>query len=207
MKSPPLISRAFTLLELLLTVAVITVLLMLCLPVFSMLRERAKAAGCKVNLRVTAATVYLYAGDYNGYFPPGWNGVLSRPWPIYLEPYTGGAVSNLKIKGKKVFTGPFYCPSTSMEGEGIYERDQNQWRTDFGANQDLFDFPPTRAGSQGGLSPKTVMFYDGSGVKRNPPALVKQRPRHGGQSHIVFLDGHVEPHRDFPTASLYWKGK
>jgi prepilin-type N-terminal cleavage/methylation domain-containing protein/prepilin-type processing-associated H-X9-DG protein len=62
--------RAFTLVELLVVIAVISILAALLLPVLSNAKEQAKNVSCKNNLKQLQLCVELYSDDFNNFFPP-----------------------------------------------------------------------------------------------------------------------------------------
>ncbi len=62
-------SRAFTLIELLITIAIVGVLLSLLLPAMSSVRESGRAAICLSNLRQSVTICRSYADDYKGKSP------------------------------------------------------------------------------------------------------------------------------------------
>ncbi|HUU97412.1 MAG TPA: prepilin-type N-terminal cleavage/methylation domain-containing protein [Phycisphaerae bacterium] len=62
---------AFTLLELLVVVAVIGLLISILLPSLSSARAQARAAKCLANLHVLGQGLALYAADYRDVLPPG----------------------------------------------------------------------------------------------------------------------------------------
>jgi prepilin-type N-terminal cleavage/methylation domain-containing protein/prepilin-type processing-associated H-X9-DG protein len=62
--------RGFTLLELLVVIAVIALLIAILLPSLSRARERARTAYCLSNLRQIGTGFYLYAADNNDYTTP-----------------------------------------------------------------------------------------------------------------------------------------
>ncbi len=69
----------FTLTELLIVLAVITVLIALLMPVLSRAREHARAVACQSNLRQIGLAVILYAGENGGYLC-GPCGIIDPPW-------------------------------------------------------------------------------------------------------------------------------
>lgn len=66
---------AFTLLELLLTIAIIGCLVSLLLPTLSTVRQRADSAACVANLRQIGISAQLYAGEHDQTMP------VIEPWP------------------------------------------------------------------------------------------------------------------------------
>jgi prepilin-type N-terminal cleavage/methylation domain-containing protein/prepilin-type processing-associated H-X9-DG protein len=62
---------AFTLIELLIVVAVISILAALLLPALNRVRDRAKAMVCASNLRSLGQWIAMYANDHDGLIPPG----------------------------------------------------------------------------------------------------------------------------------------
>jgi len=71
--------KAFTLLELLVVIAVIGVLLSVLMPSLSSARDASKLVSCVSNQRQVSVAILLYAGSNNGRLPP-WNvGRLAIP--------------------------------------------------------------------------------------------------------------------------------
>ena len=62
--------RAFTLLEVLVVVGIISLLMALALPVFKLARERAAETVCQSQLRQMAAVLKTYCSDHDSRFPP-----------------------------------------------------------------------------------------------------------------------------------------
>jgi prepilin-type N-terminal cleavage/methylation domain-containing protein/prepilin-type processing-associated H-X9-DG protein len=117
--------RGFTLIELMVVVAVITIVAAILFPVFSAAREKARQVSCISNIQQLGKATMLYAQDYDETYPLGliscsngghfwteWNaespdGVcrgFQVTWMDLLNPY----VRNWNI---------FHCPSTDFKGK------------------------------------------------------------------------------------------
>ncbi len=83
--------RAFTLIELLMVVAVLGILVALSLPALGSARAGALQSACASNQRQIGAALQLYANDHDGEFPPTTHTTGSfrkdRSWIYELAPY------------------------------------------------------------------------------------------------------------------------
>ena len=75
---------AFTILELLIVVAIIALLIGLVLPALRHVRSEARSAVCLSNLKQIAMGFNLYAGDHDEYLPPP---EIEGAWVSLLAPY------------------------------------------------------------------------------------------------------------------------
>lgn len=114
---------AFTLVEMLVALAVMGTLAGMLFPAFGAARERGRAAVCLSNARQLGMALLLYAGDYDETLPGnesasaglglrlGWRDpAAGRNWCASLEPY----VRNLAL---------FRCPSASPRGYAGWDDD------------------------------------------------------------------------------------
>jgi prepilin-type N-terminal cleavage/methylation domain-containing protein/prepilin-type processing-associated H-X9-DG protein len=188
--------RGFTLLELLVVVAVLAIVAALLLPVLAQAREQARQARCAVNLRQLALANTLYAQDHDGYFAPAaqefftrddrrWFGIRNPEGRF--EPRDGPLVPYLRDSG-----GLRQCPSFTTDvgfdqGTGGYVYNylavgSRVWWE--GYRPEAFNQSGNEA--EVGHPAKTAMFADGAldigvglaeyGFMEPPPALAARIP-------------------------------
>jgi prepilin-type N-terminal cleavage/methylation domain-containing protein len=112
--------QAFSLIELLVVIGIITVLLALLLPAMGSARTQARAIQCVSNIRQLGMALTAYAADNKGLFPPNFTSPApGQSWkdadriPHYLR------LPGVPIDGSSVFT----CP----EDDGIRSYSMNIW--------------------------------------------------------------------------------
>lgn len=140
---------AFTLVELLVVLAIIGVLVGLLLPAVQMVREAARRTHCSNNLRQIVIGLHNYEAS-NTDFPPGWLADESPStkgwaWMSYVLPFVeqqsiydeinfGMVVRDLPIEGVRTSTiDMLFCPSSTINK---YDKAELQSWAD-----DLEDFP------------------------------------------------------------------
>lgn len=116
----------FTLIELLIVIAIISILMALLLPALSRAKYEARIANCKSNLRQVATGTTLYATDFDDWYPSGYHSrggaghyiegkVDSRSyqdqpqWNSLANYFKGGNFSdfrNLQSRGNPIFRCP-----------------------------------------------------------------------------------------------------
>ncbi len=82
--------RGFTLIELLVVIAIIAILAAILFPVFARARESARKTQCLSNMKQLTLSVHMYAQDYDGAGPLGWQPDPSfqvpSGWPFWFGP-------------------------------------------------------------------------------------------------------------------------
>jgi prepilin-type N-terminal cleavage/methylation domain-containing protein/prepilin-type processing-associated H-X9-DG protein len=85
--------RGFTLMELLIVIAMIAVLLTLCLPAVQHARDEARKTQCQNHLKQMGLALHNYH-DATKTFPPGWTQYHPQPgtetrfgWAVFISPY------------------------------------------------------------------------------------------------------------------------
>ncbi len=98
--------RAFTLVELLVVIAVIGILAMLLLPVASSALRSAGTTNCKSNLHQIGASFVMYMRQHSNFMPPSGSPGAKPPrrfprWYKNLEPFAGGDANIFRCSAKK----------------------------------------------------------------------------------------------------------
>ncbi len=91
---------SFTLVELLVVVAIIAVLAALLLPSLQQARESGRATQCMNNLRQIGLATYAYADDNDGQL------FVSNDWPWDLQPYLHVSQTGWDMEGAPVYQCP-----------------------------------------------------------------------------------------------------
>lgn len=100
--------NAFTLIELLIVIAIIALLAAIVFPVFATARDKGRQAACLSNTRQLGNGLMLYVQDSDEMFPFSYAPDLGNYWPDLVRPYTGQ-----KAGGNAATI--FLCPSDSGE--------------------------------------------------------------------------------------------
>lgn len=205
-------ATGFTLIELLVVIAIIALLVSILLPSLNQARSLAKSVVCQANIRSMGSMNMLYQNDWQGSFPPGWDGTYT--FIAQLAPYAGEDRDRYKFPLAAGFKGyeMAYCaenmdndrtahpgyPTTYVLNAHLFLSPINQgsWHywsiTDYiridDLNKPAEDFIFTEAGANGS-DPYSIVHLTPDVGLIDLPHL---RSGSKGTANIVFADGHVE---------------
>jgi len=189
----------FTLIEMLVVVAIITILAAMIYPVYEIANKRAESASCGMNLRHVAMAAGLYAADYDDLLVParvsvGPPGTLGTTWEVLLLPYH---------RCEQMYL----CPADQMASpaSGCVSLKHS-----YGINLDL-----TMLGGYNGSSchegqisdpTQTILFFELKGSVRQFGASygyhgLSRLDRHNTGSQYSYVDGHARWSRSEDTVS------
>jgi prepilin-type N-terminal cleavage/methylation domain-containing protein/prepilin-type processing-associated H-X9-DG protein len=170
---PNFLQRAFTLIEMMVVVAIMSILTALLMPAVSHTRETARTMQCMSNLRQFGQAVHLYAGDNEQHIPMITN--QFQQFTVFL-PYIPDS------------SGVYHCPSVRQDS-GLSGASYGGYNTGTGVNfrytdYTFNDFSLTTGGSLAKFRDFSLIVimleYDWA------------PPRHNIRKNVLFLDGHVE---------------
>ncbi len=183
-----MIRRAFTLIEMLLVVAIILILAGLLFSVYASAKESVRQAGCVTHLRQIGIALRLYLNDHDDAFPvgayhsnPAIRSAWDRAWQDTLAHYVTEPTA-------------FTCPAATL---------RQTVRDSYGCNPWLSGWFGAARESQVGYPARTLYAsehaigdwpsFPPSYLQANPGPYAEQYcvTRHFGRTIALFLDGHV----------------
>jgi prepilin-type N-terminal cleavage/methylation domain-containing protein len=204
--------RGFTLLEVLVVIAIISLLVSILVPAFHTARQRACLAVCQADLKSLSAGIWLYTADHQSLFPPfafssacGSDLLLSGHWGGSQNPADpdlfgrfADEMSHINLNAlaykNYVHAKGLLCPGAEaalVNGEASYFSHSDQFSTyclRFPHSEDLFrEAPLLRSSGMGGPDVLDVYRVAASGYRKYFPASP-----HTGQAYQVVPYVHSE---------------
>lgn len=198
--SPIPAKRAFTLIELIMVIAIIAILTGLLMPALAKGKSKAKSIACVSQLRQLGAAVRMYTDDNQNVLPaaellPSYplstNQSLPRICDV-LSPYVGG------VAGRTNSPAVFKCPSDNV-GRYASEGSSYEWNTDLNGRQmdetrssRLIIVRKMRDQEEPEVHQEELAFPPGTTPLLLDYEDFHPRPPKSGKN-VVFMDGHVTP--------------
>jgi prepilin-type processing-associated H-X9-DG protein/prepilin-type N-terminal cleavage/methylation domain-containing protein len=196
---------AFTLLELLIVVAIIAVLAAISMPVGRRMIEAGNEAKCMSNLRQLHAVLMLYANENNQMLPsPDVNAdpdsQSAAHWFRRLDPYIAqqDRIKLLTCPSAKTFKPGDWATSYGMN---YYLGEDKDWRTLTIEQKSKVILLADAVINPAWHSAGSAIFEDGGPFNKT----VDQR--HSGRANFLFLDGHVEASGEYSKDRAYFLKK
>ncbi len=206
MKCLPREKRAFSLIEILVSISIIAILASLALVSFRRTLDTADRVKCLSNLRTIGTAVLAYAGDNNNMHPgPLWVGQVAYyanfsygSLAYYLWPYLELPEPGPSLRRADILVCPAWRKRVNTDGGAVYLMQQKALSTD-GKTIQPCGYPKVTPVSSllsiANRSATPIMFdldqvNGGGGYVGN--AGVPALPAHGNVRNAVFFDGHAE---------------
>ncbi len=185
---------SFTLIELLIVMAIIAILASLLLPALSLARAKAKAVQCAGNLRQAGTTVVSYADDHRGRCSAvgglcfqGGSAWTQFSWGARLASYAGGPsfqdiLNKPEVQNDKLIPKIFFCPAKQFRS-AVTASAKPHFCTEVNAmpyrlsnNPEYFNLFPNRLVAdyslQKTVSPSNMIFSADSHGTKNEPSIM-----------------------------------
>ncbi len=191
---------AFSLTELLVLLAIVTVLASLLLPAISKAREQSSTVGCLSNLRSLGAAFQAFANDHSGLLPqdeaPKPNHTDVGGWPYQVAPYLNVRYGTFASAPKEeVRASPFFCPA---EKEVVspwisYSINRELNLRLFGERSRIRQAELVSPSRYVVLADSHAYFFIPTDRRSKMADWANLTRRHGGRPNFLYGDGHAAP--------------
>lgn len=202
-------TNAFTLVELLVVLAIIAILAFLVVPAVSGAMQRSKSVTCFSRMREIGMAIMLYSQDNQGNFPRSSHSAAANRepgWADSIAPYLG-MPSSPNESAREWVNNKCSCPCNTKRPKGGYSYGMNVF-FELGQGDSYVGRPNTwrrlaqvpspsrtillaeEGGTAGGMTPDHFMCHQWSSLSAATNAVAHDR--HAGRANYLFVDGHVE---------------
>ena len=195
------LARAFTLIEVIVVLAIIVIMMAMVYPAYTTISERAKATKDMSNLRQIGLAIQTYLNDSDQILPPSTTWPGTTVTPVLYPKYVGT---------RKVFLSPFdKRPSLETDLAPVsYSINHNMYDPSVGISRNMikvfspaatflmapnYTGNPTNAGSWAGTATSAPDLPVGG------PAETRGTHTNGTRINVLFCDGHTESHDIRPS--------
>ena len=183
--------KIFTLIELLIVIAIIAILASMLLPALGKAREVAKSISCTNKLKQFGTASIMYSSNYDGWILSG-QPKPSDYWFEYIFEILNNKRCDSSSKNKNYFT----CPSEPIKigwyGDGFF------YYTHYGINTELTGVHTAIRKNSQLKKPSEAIIFSDSGRKDDYGVNRRYRLsfRHNKNANINYYDGHVKSRKE-----------